>query len=130
MRKIEVAVALVVLALAVACGTGDEDSETGVSANELIAQAESTCQVYADCEGKDNAWINACVEEAERQITAAEGYGCLDIMAVWFTCLDDNSICTIDKDDADEEDPDKDYTDEGACSDQEDLAEDCRDGRL
>ncbi len=118
--QVAAAAALVALALAGACGTDDDDGTTGASADELHGMAASLCRKDASCDGRDSAWIEACVGEADDQIAAAEGYGCLDIMATWFTCLVDSSICTRERG----------YTDHGACADQEELAEDCRNGRL
>ena len=120
MRPIYLAAALVMLALAGACGSdGDKDTAEATAA-KLHRVAESSCRTFADCEGGDTAWIEGCVGEADSQIAAAESHGCLDIMAAWFNCLDDNSTCTADND----------YTDDGACHDQEELAENCRNGRL
>ena len=113
------------LVLAVACG-GDA-TKTGSTPDKLHTVAESFCKANADCVGADSAWIEGCVTEADREIAAAEGHSCLDIMATWLNCLDEKSSCTTD----DDPDPtDKYYTDQGACNDEEELAEDCRKGRL
>jgi len=101
------------------CG-GDDDDILGTSKEEVREAAESLCRANADCEQLDSAWIEGCMVEPDRQIKAAEGYDCLGIMAEWFDCIESYSSCTADGYSNDRE----------ACREEEEMAEDCRNGRL
>jgi len=64
--------------------------------------------------------VEACVGEAEEQSEAAQGYGCLDVLGAFFTCLNEESTCTAEGD----------FSTGDACDAEEERAEDCRKGRL
>jgi len=115
MRQTHYAKCLTAAILAGACTTADPEA-----IEQLQRKGDALCQSAADCLDADNDWVEDCTEELDSQITAATGYDCLHVMDAWFTCLDANSTCTTDEE----------YTDDGACGEQEALAEDCRNGRL
>ena len=98
-----------------ACGSEEADSK-----EEIQSRAEEYCRAVGDCMGTDESWDETCEEESSNQIDAAERNGCMNIMNDWYSCLIENSTCT---------DGGK-YDDVGACSNQEELGEDCREGRI
>ncbi len=59
--------------------------------------------------------MDACLEELEEQIEAAQGYGCLDVLGAFFTCLSEESTCTTEGE----------FSSQDACDAEEELAEDC-----
>ena len=120
MRCRMICVAHAVLVLSTGCGGDAPEKSPGKTPEELHAVAQSLCQAAADCMGTDSTWVEGCVADTDSQVAAAQSYGCLDVMAAWFSCLDQRSTCATDNG----------YTDQGACSDEEELGEDCRKGRL
>jgi hypothetical protein len=110
-------IATVLIVIVTAGGCGDEESN---SKEDLQSTAEAVCRAAADCRGDDDASIEQCREGSSSQVDAADRDGCINIMNDWYSCLLENSTCN---------DEGK-YDDEGACGDQEELAEDCRKGRL
>ena len=114
-RQTDFATHLAAAILAGACTTTDPEV-----IEQLQRKGDTLCQSTDDCLGADHAWVQACTQELDRQITAGAEYDCLDVMDAWLTCLDASSTRTTDGN----------YTDAGACREQEALAEDCRNGRV
>jgi len=102
-------------------GSDNADS-TGdaVTAAEVRAEVASFCENAIDCHEADDAETQECMRQFEEDIAAAEGHGCLEVVADWISCLNENSECVAPGE----------YTDNGACHDQVELAEDCLHGRL
>ena len=102
------------LATAIACQSNGDES----ASEDLRRFSEALCEMEADCRGGDGDFVDDCMATAEEQILLAERYDCVDVLADWFHCLLDDWTC--------ESEP----VDQGACDDEEELAEDCRNGRL
>lgn len=105
-----------VLVLTLGTGCSNSDDETTSEAevrrvgNELCE--EYTCSVEPD--------LTDCKDEMEEILEKAKANSCLDVIDAWFRCLRDSTHCTDGV-------PPKTSQ---ACSDEEELAEDCRKGRL
>jgi len=110
-----------------ACGdAGDTMPDDGraqgeaPSALEVQTKADSLCRAAGSCEPADPGFVDACLSVYEEQVAAAEAHDCLGVLEAWIECLTDSSSCS----------PEGEFTDQGACNEQEELAEDCRGGLL
>ena len=99
------------------CGGDSEKSENDTTTvAEVQAAGEALC-TKAACGGEVPS---GCADEINEYVAAADANGCLGIMDTWLRCLESATECVIG------------VAERGrtACNEQEELAEDCRKGRL
>jgi len=115
MRFLKRKIVLLIALTAIGCGN-EEDNVI----DEIYSKAVSLCLARNICLGNDEVTREMCRDVIESQFELAELGGCENITNDYLECLVKNSSCTNEGK----------YTAEGYCSDQEELAEDCRKGRL
>ena len=98
-----------------ASGSPDSQDETTTVA-DVQAVGEAVCTITA-CGG---VVPSGCVDDLNEYIVAADTNGCLEIMDTWLRCLEGATTCINGVA----------QSTRAACGEQEELAEDCRNGRL